>query len=160
MEKILNNDGTVRINGEEIEVSDLNLEPKVKPMKKEVLEECKKKFDNNPISKANNVIAVDKSNHYEKKDILFWKIFSIALVFILVFLIAWANVSFSQKDFSPQVNNTINVEPASVTVPVKIEPTSITAPISNNYTINNQNNVTVNIDKEFIKAILNLSNHS
>jgi hypothetical protein len=150
-EKILKQDGTIKINGEEIEALSLETK-KIEPMPKEALAKEKEKLNNNPIYKANGVIVVDEKNHVEKKDYLFWKILSIILIVLIAISVIWANISFnkiSNKEFQQQINNTVNIAPTEVSVP-----------INNSFTINNQNNVTINIDKAFLQGIINLLNNS
>jgi len=134
VEKILRADGTIKINGEEIQVLDIVNEPKEQKLIKTINENPK------PV------------NQSPRSD-LFWRLCMVVFLFMVAIGIVWANVSFQNKDFTPKVNNTINVEPASVSVPLNI-------PVNNTYEINTQNNVTTNLDKSFLQQLLNLSNHS
>ena len=157
-EKILKSDGTIKINGEEIEVSNLDIErknPEVKPTQ-EFIQKARENFNQNPVSKATNTIAVDKDNHIEKKTYLFWRILAISLLVILTIGVILANFNFNKllnKDLKPEIitNTNISINPAQINV-------SIIVPINNSQTNNIYNNVSVIFDKSFLQGILNLLN--
>jgi hypothetical protein len=104
-------------------------EPEIpKEIKKEKIQEFNENIKKNPITKDHKLIS--------KTNILgMWITIGVLILIILVGMI-WFNSSFNKKNFSPTVNNQIEVQPNNVSVPV-----SNTYNIYNNFTI--QNNLTL-----------------
>lgn len=101
------------------------------PMPKKERKEAIKRFNNNPTTKANNVIAISKRKYYYS-----WLFFGI--IFLLMLL--WFNISISNGKLSPEIINQVN-----------------TPDITNEHTISNQiNNTNQHIINNNINVTLQL----
>ena len=104
----------------------------------------------------------DKPNQY-KSDYKKW--FYFALIFAIIFAILfagniiWTNTNISSGKLGTYINNTINIEPAQVQVPVNIS-SQTTNENYNNFTIkienkiDMENNTNITLDNETINKIV------
>jgi len=115
-------------------VSNYGKEDKVKEYKKEYKEE----FNKNPSVKKLDLELVDKKNYNLLKiGLIVFIVLSVSLIGILV----WKNIILDKMDLNLNNQNTINVEPANVSVPMNVQ---VNNSDTNKYEINNYNNITLN----------------
>jgi hypothetical protein len=115
-------------------VSNYGKEDKVKEYKKEYKEE----FNKNPSVKKLDLELVDKKNYNLLKiGLIVFIVLSVSLIGILV----WKNIILDKMDLNLNNQNTINVEPANVSVPMNVQ---VNDSDTNKYEINNYNNITLN----------------
>jgi hypothetical protein len=121
-------------NKSEQVVSNYGKEDKVKEYKKEYKEE----FNKNPSVKKLDLELVDKKNYNLLKiGLIVFIVLSVSLIGILV----WKNIILDNMDLNLNNQNTINVEPANVSVPMNVQ---VNNSDTNKYEINNYNNITLN----------------
>jgi hypothetical protein len=105
---------------------------------KEYKEEYKEEFNKNPSVKKLDLELVDKKNYNLLKiGLIIFIVLSVSLIGILV----WKNIILDKMDLNLNNQNTINVEPANVSVPMNVQ---VNNSDTNKYEINNYNNITLN----------------
>ncbi len=119
-------------------VSNYGKKEEQKEKVKEYKEEYKEEFNKNPSVKKLDLELVDKKNYNLLKiGLIVFIVLSVSLIGILV----WKNIILDNMDLNLNNQNTINVEPANVSVPMNVQ---VNNSDTNKYEINNYNNITLN----------------
>ena len=108
----------------------------IKKMSNEEKKEELKKFNNDPITKINDVIAVNKGSYYAFKILTI--VILVAFSTLLIVNVFMFNSYFKDKDFSPKVENINNID---------LPETQITNEYNNTFPLDATININISIDK-------------